>query len=500
MDRTATTAGPGIRPPSDGRARVATTIDAGRLAATVTGSVVGPDNSEFWSFRKPFLGQLAERLPAAVLQCADVSDVVQAVKFARVHQVPFALRSGGHSFADFCTTSGLLVDLGRLDAVEIGPQVVTVGPAVRLGTLAQRLAEHGRATSCGWNPQVAVAGAVLGGGFGAWGRSFGLGCDQLQAVQVVLADGSTVWADEQREPDLFWAMRGAGWGSFGVVTALVLRTRPAPRVTTFVHRWPWHRAAELVHAWQQWAPDAGEDINAEVSIQVVGQQAEPKVTLFGAVLADAVSARSRLTEFLHSLDPTADLEEMTELSPQVAPVRHSYAGRPVIDRPLAAPPAGTRPWLRVVRSEFFDQPLTSKAIVALFDTLVADRAEGQGRELEFIPWGGAYQRVAPGQTAFAHRDCRFQIGHHGMVANQASDGDRAAVVNWARRSWGAVHPWGAGRVYPNYPDPDLPNWGQAYYAENLPRLSEVKGRYDPADVFRFAQSIPLPSLTGGPVG
>lgn len=463
------------------------------LASRLVGSLVRADEAEFGSLRRTFTGGLAEVLPQAVVRCAAASDVAEAVKFARAHRLPVAVRSGGHSFADHCATDGLLIDLGLMDSVQPEGDIVTVGPGVRLGTLAQRLRPHGRAVSCGWHPLVGVGGVVLGGGFGVLSRRYGLGCDQLLAAQVVLADGTTVWVDEDREPDLFWALRGAGWAGFGVVTALVLRTFPAQRLTHFVHRWPWSEAAALIDAWQRWAPHAPEYLNMEVAIQSLDPAADPQVTMFGAALGRTADVRALLEEFITSVDPGQELDELTELSPAAASTRHTYAGRQEMEQPHPAPPPGIRPFMRRMKSEFFNELMPVEAITSLLETFAADRVSGQYRELEFIPWGGAIGKVDPAATAFVHRHDLFQIGHHAIVSNRADDDERLAAHDWVDRSWRCVHPWAAGRVYPNYPDADLADWARAYFGDNLPRLARVRADYDPDDVFRFAQSVPLPA-------
>jgi FAD/FMN-containing dehydrogenase len=470
-----------------------TETDLPELAGRLGGSLVLPDDPEFAALRKPVLGQLEEVLPQAVARCATAGDVAEALSFARARGLPFAVRSGGHSFADFCTTSGLLIDLGQLASVEVDGGVATVGPGVRVSVLADRLAEPGRMVPFGWCPTVAVGGSVLGGGYGMLSRRYGLGCDHLLAAQVVLAGGRAVWTDEDREPELFWALRGAGGGNFGVVTALVLRTHPAPRVTTFVHRWPWRAATDVIDAWQRWAPEAPAEVNAELVLATaLPPDTEPRVVLFGAVVGRAADARPLLEAFIARADPGEELEELTELSVRAAPRRHTYAGVPQFPVVEPGPPANVRPRLRAMKSEFFTDPLPREAIEALVANFAADPLRGQYRELELVPWGGALRRVPPQATAFVHRDPRFLIGHHGIVAHRASDRERQETRDWVRRSWEAVHPWGSGAVYPNYPDRELAGWARAYYGANLPRLSRVKARYDPENVFHFAQSVPLP--------
>jgi FAD/FMN-containing dehydrogenase len=464
----------------------------GLRSLPINGTVIFPDDPDFGSLRKPFVGGLADPQPAAVVRCAGPEDVAAALGYARTHGLPIAVRSGGHSFADFSSTDGLLVDVGRMDSIQLDDDIVTVGPGVRLSALAERLAPVGRVLPCGWYPTVSVGGAVLGGGYGMLSRYLGLGCDHLVAAQVVLADGRTVWADERREPDLFWALRGAGWGGFGVVTALVLRTRPAPEVTMFAHRWPWQRAAEVVDAWQDWAPYAPAEVNAELVLHASAFHPDPEVVVFGAVVGRAAQARPIVNEMIRRVDPDGEVDELTELSRRAGAGRFSYAGLPLPTRPLPVPP---RPGLRAVKSEFFDRPLPDNAIESLLANFAAERPGQQHRELELVPWGGAIGQVDPTATAFAHRTALFQIGHHGIVTFHADQDQRVAALEWSARSWQTVHPWATGRVYPNYPDRGLVDWPTAYYGENLPRLQRIRSHYDPGDLFRFAQSVPLQAET-----
>ena len=138
------------------------------------------------------------------------------------------------------------------------------------------------------------------------------------------------------------------------------------------------------------------------------------------------------------------------------------------------------------KSEFFRQALPAAAVADLLANLAADRVDGQVRVLDFSPWGGAYNRVPEAATAFAHRAERFLLKHDVLVPDA---GGETQARQWLRRSWSIVHPWAAGRVYPNFPDPDLEDWPTAYHGDNLDRLRRVKAAYDPGHVFRFQQSL-----------
>jgi FAD/FMN-containing dehydrogenase len=144
----------------------------------------------------------------------------------------------------------------------------------------------------------------------------------------------------------------------------------------------------------------------------------------------------------------------------------------------------------VAKSEFFEHPLPGEAIARLLAAFDEDRAAGQSRELDFMPWGGAYTRVPPEATAFVHRTALFQLKHAAVVDAPVTSAAAAAAQGWANRSWASVHPWGSGRVFQNFADPDLEDWADAYYGPNYARLVRVKARYDPGNVFGHGQSIP----------
>jgi hypothetical protein len=163
----------------------------------------------------------------------------------------------------------------------------------------------------------------------------------------------------------------------------------------------------------------------------------------------------------------------------------------VEDRPEGSgPEPPPRPSHLYTKSEFFRRPLPGETIAALVEHLTNGLALGQPREVDFLPWGGAYNRVPADATAFAHRGERFLVQHLVMVGADAAPAERGAARDWLARSWALVHPWGSGGVYPNFPDPDLQDWARAYHGTNYERLRRVKAAYDPGGFFRFHQSLP----------
>ncbi|GAB3981888.1 FAD-binding oxidoreductase [Actinoallomurus acanthiterrae] len=399
----------------------------------------------------------------AVVRCASVRDVTRTLAFARhsgTHVVP---RGGGHCFAGRSSTAGLVLDLSHLDAVTVRPDGrARIGAGARLAQVYDGLHRSGRAVPAGCGPTVGIAGLTLGGGLGLLGRLHGLTCDALLSAQVVLADGRVVDCDLDREPELFWALRGSGGGQLGVVTSLVFATVAEPRATRFELRWPESAAVDVVTGWQVWASEAPDDVTANLSL--VAEPGHPlSVVAFGAALRPA--------------EPTIALLESLAARAGVRPeIRHqiltwrdlkrSFAGE---ETRSAVPTAG--------RSEFFSHPMPASAVASLIDEFTSGAAPGR-RELNLTAMGGAYNRVPADATAFAHRGERFLLEH------VAHDGDQ-----WLERSWALAHTFGSGRVYPNFPDPALDDWATAYHGENAERLRAVKHTYDPERLFRFPQAI-----------
>lgn len=446
-----------------------------RLADELSGTLSTPAEPEYVSCRLPFLARLDERLPQAVVRAATTADVRAGLAFARAHGLDVAVRSGGHSFADRCSTDGLLLDLGGLRQLRRDGDLVTAGPGLRMRELRRRLADDGRTVSAGWCPDVGLGGAVLGGGYGSLSRLYGLGSDHLVAAEVVLADGRTVWCDADREPDLFWALRGAGGGLLGVVTTFVLRARPTVPATFFECRWPVRHAADVIGTWLGWAPEAPDEINCEsVLVGPHDPTDEPYVAVFGMSVGAG-------TGFLDRFGPEPEHVEIRDLSAPAA-VAVSYPETPD-DLEVAGPPWGVSPGRRLTRSEFFDGSLPPGAIGALVDHLVGGRVAGQARELEFIPWGGAYGRVAPTATAFVHRRARFILKHTGQAIRRTTDAVRQDTQRWVDVSQAIVRPWGSGLIYPNYPEPGRSPLDPAYHGDNLDRIRRVVTSYDPDAVF-----------------
>jgi hypothetical protein len=277
-----------------------------------------------------------------------------------------------------------------------------------------------------------------------------------------------------------------------VVTSLLFRAVAAPEAANFHLVWPLSCAAALIGAWQEWAPTGPDELAASLKLTVAAEASQPaSADVYGALLGTGSDA----TELLAALVARVGTDPVSASARQMSfpETRRFWAELPVGDESAGygppAPPA--QPAHLFAKSEFFKRPLPAEAAAALVDNLVRGRASGQSRELDFMPWGGAYNRVPPDATAFVHREELFQLKHAAVVNPDAPTSLKQAAHRWVVRSWALAHRWGSGRVFQNFADPELEDWADSYYGPNYRRLVRIKARYDPANFFDFHQSLPV---------
>jgi FAD/FMN-containing dehydrogenase len=432
----------------------------------MAGRIVLPDAADYDELRRPEIARFDDVRPAAVVRCATADDVTEAVTYARDTRRRIAVRAGGHSFAGWSTTDGVLVDVRPMSGVTVSSGRAVVGGGALLGDVYDALAAHGVTVPAGCGPTVGIAGLTLGGGLGILGRTYGLTCDRLRAATVVLADGRSVTCHDEHEADLFWALRGGG--APGVVTELVFATVPAPDVTAFQMRFPAGSAADVLDGWQRWAPQAEDAVAASVVFSTSSDVRRAlAVTVFGTVLGSAAAG-------------TAVLEDLTSRL-GVAPVSGTrrHGSHRETKRWLATmdPHDGPEPanGFTYLRSEYFRRAVPAAALV---QRLTDDRRPGESRELDFSPWAGAYNRTPEDATAFPHRDAQFLVKHSVTVSGGT---DPTLATAWLDSSYAVTHPYGTGGAYPNFPEPGLSD--SAYYGANTDRLHRIRAAYDPEGVF-----------------
>jgi FAD/FMN-containing dehydrogenase len=454
------------------------------LQGAIAGKVVLPGAPNYESVRKPSLARFADVRPQAVVLCESPGDVAETLSLAVRAGLQTAVRSGGHCFAGRSSSEGVVIDVTPMNTVAVAGEIATIGAGARLGDVYRSLNEHGLTIPAGSCPSVGIAGLTLGGGLGIRGRKYGVTSDHLVGAQIVLADGRIVDCDDEHFGDVFWALRGAGSGNFGVVTSFVFRTIPASPATNFHLTWAYSDAAAVIEAWQGWGPTAPDELYASLLVKADADlERPPLIHLFGSLLGSEQDAAELLDQLNAGADPTSDFRahmsfpETTRFWATLGAADGSGQGEQQEDESL------------FLKSEFFRQLLPPDAVAALLANFAEERLAGQSRELDFTPWGGAYNRRREDETAFVHRHELFSLKHAASVGADSPESATDAARRWLMQSWLAVRPWGSGRVFPNFPDPDLDDWGHAYYGTNYERLLRVKRTYDPENLFRFHQSL-----------
>ena len=456
------------------------------LARDVRGPVIMPVDAAYAQARLVYNERYDGVRPLGVFQPASVGDVREVVNWARRTGVRLAVRSGGHSYAGYSTTTGLVVDVRRLHGISFhkGTATATIGAGARMIDVEAALAAHGRAVPCGSCATVGIGGLALGGGVGLASRAFGTTSDNVLSLGIVTADGRHLICSKTENPGLFWACRGGGGGNFGIVTHFVFRTHPVGPVSYFFASWPWSQAGEVVRAWQAFAPHAPDGLFSICALQT--EPAGPRIASFGQYLG----AETTLRWLLAPLTSVAGVRLTTGTSSYLdAQLR--WAGclgkTPGQCHLVGETPDGTLSRASfAAKSDYVDAPLSGVALATARRFL--ERAQGAGfgsASLLLDSYGGAINRVAPDATAFVHRKalCSAQYLAYWRPGREGQAAD------WLRGFHAAMRPYVSGFAYQNYIDRELTSWRHAYYGANYPRLRAVKTAVDPDRLFRFLQAI-----------
>ena len=391
--------------------------------------------------------------PAGVAYCRTPADVALCLSFVRRFGMPVAARSGGHSYAGWSVTSGLVVDVTEMNSFRLGPggRSVTVGTGLHLIDFYHRLAGHGLAVPAGSCPTVGVAGLTLGGGVGVLGRAYGLTCDNLEAVQVVTADGSILDADASHHGDLYWACRGGGGGNFGVATSLTFRTHRLARLVLFFLSWPWPQAARVVDGWQSWAPHAPDALWSNLHLSAAPGGPAPTVQVGGTYLggtAGLAALLDRLYARVGSAPQNPFVQETSFLDAMLVDAGCSGLTVDECHLPWQAPGGRLARVPSDAKSDFFTAALPRAGIRTLLTGVERLRgvrgASGGGGGIAFDAFGGALNRVPAAATAFVHRDTLFLA----QYTTEWPDGAAARAVArqraWLRRLYASMRPTRAG--------------------------------------------------------
>jgi FAD/FMN-containing dehydrogenase len=453
-------------------------IDLKPLRSATAGEVIAPGDESYDQARAVWNGMI-DRYPAAVVRCASRDDVVAAVSFARDHDLPLAVRCGGHSTPGYSTCdAGVVIDLRPMNAVEVDPErrVARVQGGTLWAECDAATQEHGLAVTGGRVSDTGVGGLATGSGSGWLERMYGYTSQSLLSAEIVTASGEIVRASEQENADLFWGIRGGG-GNFGVVTEFEFELHPVgPLITAGMLLWPRSQAREVIRFYREFIAQAPIEVGGAVALltgppepfvpeELRGQPVVGVVYCYIGPVDEGEQAAAGLREFG---SPAVDL---------IAPMPY-VALQSMLD---GGNPHGIHEYFKVD----WLASLPDEAI----DTLLAhgEQLPAPFGQLILCPMGGAASAAATKDIALSPADAPWLYFSLAMWMDPAQDDQN---TTWARGFAAAMRQFGLGTAFSNFIEPDEGGRLRASFGEEkYARLVELKRRWDPANLFRLNQNI-----------
>jgi FAD/FMN-containing dehydrogenase len=448
-------------------------------ASRLAGELIRPGDSGYDDARRVWNGMI-DRHPALIARAAGVSDVRESVAFAREHDLPIAVRGGGHNVAGTAVADGaLVIDLSNLREVQVDPEsrTVRVQAGATWGDVDRATQPYGLAVPGGVVSSTGIAGLTLSGGLSYQRRRDGMAVDNLLAAELVTADGRVIRASTTENEELFWALRGGG-GNFGVVTSFEYRAHPlGPEVYAAQLIYPFEQAHDVLRTFRDALTDAPDEVTAHAVLWSIPATPDVPVELHGTpavivggLYAGAAEKGEQAFEALRGLgDPIVDQSG-----------RVSY-----LDLQSSLDPAfpeGLRYYWKALYTDGLDDDL-----IDLLVTRAAERPSPMSM-IVVRQLGGAIARVPAEATGFGDRSAAFNVSVDATWDDPAGD---HANVEWTRSVWDELHGFSTGQAYLNFPG--LIEEGQALmrasFGSNYERLVDIKTAYDPTNVFRLNQNI-----------
>jgi len=450
-----------------------------QLAAAIRGALTVPGDPGYDQARAVYNGMI-DKYPAAIAACRDTADVITCVRFAREHGPEIAVRGGGHNAAGLGVADGaLVIDLSAMRSTTVSPDnhTVRVDAGCTWGDVDHATVAFGMATPSGFLASTGVGGLTLGGGIGYLSRRFGLTVDNLLAADVVLADGTFVTADESSHSDLFWALRGGG-GNFGIVTSFTFRCHDIGAHGTIIGGpvlYDLADTAEVMRWYRELVPSLPEELSGWIALLTIPPAPPFPEELWGRKACGIIwcytGPHDRADEVLEPVT-THGSPLLVGVQPMPFSVLQSAFD--------ALYPAGLQ-WYW--KTDFFHE--ISDAAIDVHVKYGAQLPTGHST-MHMYPIDGAASRVPDDATAFPYRGG----GWAGVIVGVDPDPANAGLIaQWARDYWQALHPTSAGSGYINFMMSEGQDRIEESYRGNYERLTQIKRRYDPDNVFHINQNI-----------
>jgi FAD/FMN-containing dehydrogenase len=448
-----------------------------QFRARMRGDVLLPADKGYDEVRQIW-NAMFDRRPALIARCASPEDVVQAVTFAREHNLLLSVRGGGHNIAgNAVCDDGLMIDLSLMKGVGVDPSGgrATVQPGCTLGDFDAAAQAYGLATPLGINSTTGVAGLTLGGGFGWLSRKYGMTVDNLLAADVVTADGGRLHASATENADLFWGLRGGG-GNFGIVTRFEFQLHPVgPDVLSGLIVFPFEQAKSVLTQFARFS----ETMPDELNVWAVTRKAPPLPFLPEHVHGKEIVVLA----ICYAGDPTRG-ERLIEPLRGFATAHGEYIGvQPYTAWQQAFDPLLTKGARNYWKSHNFSQ-LSDGAIDTIID--YAGKLPSPQSEIFVGVIGAQAGRVAPEAMAYSSRDANYVLNVHARWESASED---QRCIGWAREFFARSQPFASGGAYINFLTRDETDRIAFAYGATYERLVELKKKYDPTNFFRMNQNI-----------
>jgi len=423
----------------------------------------GYDTARF-NFNKRF-----NIFPHLILCPRNNEEIVHVLKVLKKHHLPFSVRSGGHCLEPGSLTTGYVIDLRNFNWIkpDVKKKEVYIGAGCRLGSVIKKLGKLDFAIPTGTCSSVGVTGLSLGGGIGVLARAFGLTTDSIKSITLLTAEGEIIEVNDKHYPDLFWALRGAGNGSFGIVLGFTFKMHYVPHASTLTLTWNWtpDTVTEVFAAWQTWIQTLPNTITTELDLTYMNHQ-------LGITVSAVKVGKKPFTEWKSAF---------ANLNPKVKITHGSY-----LDSAQVWADRAPYPFLKS-KSEMIFEPLGSQPIqsaITFFEQLKLNN-QSYYALFELQSLGGA---VSKGNTAYFPR-AAIAWWYHVMYWDKETM--QPYALEQLQTFSNDIAPFVSPYSYANIVDYDLGNiYLNAYYGTNVNQLIQIKSKYDPNNLFHWKQSIP----------
>lgn len=410
--------------------------------------------------------------PHAIICPRNPKEAADTLTLLKKYKLEFSVRSGGHCYEPGSLSSGYIFDLRNFNTIvpNVEKEEVYIGAGCRIGDIFKKLGPLNYAIPTGLFPRVGIAGLTLGGGIGLLNRIYGLTCDSVKSIIFLTAKAEIIEVNADSYPDLFWALRGAGTGSYGIALGFNFQMYHVPALSYYELRWEWNKEVipHVIKAWQKWIQTLPDSITSQVQFRY--DKGKNVFNIVGFKMGT-----EKFTEWRNTFNSLTPKEVVIFTGSYDELGKHWI---PSLEHPFSK-----------MKSNIFMRPINEDVIdkiVALFDDAVKQKLE-YNLVFDFDAFGGKMAKMS--DTAFFPRKALAWWIHEYYWEREDQEEE---ALNYANKFYADVTPQIGKYRYDNAADYDLGSgYLDDYYGDNVPRLIEIKNKYDPENVFHWRLSIPL---------